>query len=164
MSVMYQWPIMLVLCKWYVTSVLHLSSIMSVLYRCSVMCVGEGTHPRGRDLPVLGVCHRLLWYRLWCVLWVDDRSKYDSECDGQWVQRWGRVRRGARSGLIANYWPITWLWTNNYSCYTWFFMLVYQYLKFSVLGQRDVISFLSYLMLAVEFVLGFRNVSIIVIF
>lgn len=42
-------------------------------------------------------------------------------------------------------------------------MLVYQYLKFSLLGQRDVISFLSYLMLAVEFVMGFRNVSIIVI-
>lgn len=42
-------------------------------------------------------------------------------------------------------------------------MLAYQYLKFSLLGQRDVISFLSYLMLGVEFVMGFRNVSIIVI-
>lgn len=42
-------------------------------------------------------------------------------------------------------------------------MLAYQYLKFSLLGQRNVISFLSYLMLAVEFVMGFRNVSIIVI-
>lgn len=149
------------ICDISLTSVIY---NVSLIYRRSVMCVGEGTHPRGRDLSVLGVCHRLLWYRLWCVLWVDDRSKYDSERDGQWVQRWGRVRRGARSGLIANYWPITWLKTNNYSCYTWFFMLVYQYLKFSVLGQRDVISFLSYLMLAVEFVLGFRNVSIIVIF
>lgn len=93
----------------------------------AVMSVGEGTHPRGRDLPVLGVCHRLLWHRLRCVLWVDDRSKYDSERDGQRVQRRGRVRRGARSGLIASYWPKTWLLT--YSYITWLFYVVISMLK-----------------------------------
>lgn len=53
-------------------------------------CDGARAHPRGGLIPVLGVCHGLLWYRLWGVLWVDGRHLRFGQRARVRIQRWRR--------------------------------------------------------------------------